>query len=102
MTLCTMFVMSFVVKIILHTIRYLHVVVNLDLDHEEIVVAEIQNRENGIWMFISHFSSHWWIPLGGGSNPCIVPIFLKNMKLRKWSGNPECNQKQQSTIDQVK
>ena len=45
MALCTMFVMSFI-KIILHSIRYLHVVVNLDLDNEELVVSEIRNREN--------------------------------------------------------
>ena len=100
MALGTMFVMSFVVKIILHTIRYLHVVVNLDLDNKELVVAEIRNRENrefGCSLVI--FPA---IAIGGSRWEGEAPFFLKNMKLRKWSGNPECDQKQQSTIDQVK
>ena len=52
MALCTMFVMLFVVKIILHTIRCLRIVVNLDLDNEELVVTEIWNREidQRIWV----------------------------------------------------
>ena len=78
MALGTMFVMSFVVKIILHTIRYLHVVVNLDLDHEEIVVAEIRNRENREFGCSSViFPAIGGSRLEGEATPALFPFFLK-------------------------